>query len=125
VFLPEPQGPNGPGSWPSRRRGELAVEVGFDRMAEVQEEILCLCEAAHVPAIWATQALKTLATSGSPTRAELTDAVMAGRAECVMLNKGPHVVEAVRFLGGLLERMEAHRTEQRPRLRRLAISSSP
>jgi pyruvate kinase len=103
-------------------RGDLAVEVGFDRMAEVQEQILWLCEAAHVPVIWATQVLESLAKRGAPTRAEVTDAVMSGRAECVMLNKGPHVVEAVRFLSGLLERMEAHRAKQRPRLRRLAVS---
>jgi len=36
-------------------RGDLAVECGFERLSEVQEEILWLCEAAHVPAIWATQ----------------------------------------------------------------------
>ena len=38
-------------------RGDLAVEIGFDRLSEVQEEILWLCEAAHVPVIWATQIL--------------------------------------------------------------------
>jgi pyruvate kinase len=27
------------------------VEVGFERLAEVQEEILWLCEAAHVPVV--------------------------------------------------------------------------
>ncbi|MEV7102260.1 pyruvate kinase, partial [Micrococcus luteus] len=42
-------------------RGDLAVEAGFARMAELQEEILWLCEAAHVPAIWATQVLESLA----------------------------------------------------------------
>ena len=36
-------------------RGDLAVECGFERLAEVQEEILWICEAAHVPVIWATQ----------------------------------------------------------------------
>lgn len=76
----------------------------------------------HVPVIWATQVLEGLTKGGTPSRAEVTDAVMSGRAECVMLKKGPHVVEAVRFLGGLLERMEAHRSKQRPRLRRLAVS---
>jgi len=30
-------------------RGDLAVECGFERLAEVQEKILWLCEAAHVP----------------------------------------------------------------------------
>jgi pyruvate kinase len=103
-------------------RGDLAVEVGFERLAEVQEEILWLCEAAHVPVIWATQVLEGLAKRGAPSRAEVTDAVMSSRAECVMLNKGPNVVPTVRFLGGILERMEAHRSKQQPRLRRLAVS---
>ena len=29
-------------------RGDLAVEVGYERLTEIQEEILWLCEAAHV-----------------------------------------------------------------------------
>ncbi len=71
------------------RGGDLAVEVGYERMAELQEETLCLCEAAHLPVIWATQVLEQLATTGLPSRAEISDAAMAERAECVMLNKGP------------------------------------
>ena len=70
-------------------RGDLAVECGFERLAEVQEEILWLAEASHMPVIWATQVLETLAKEGIPSRAEITDAAMAERAECVMLNKGP------------------------------------
>jgi pyruvate kinase len=42
-------------------RGDLAVEVGFERLAELQEEIVWLCEAAHVPVIWATQVLESMA----------------------------------------------------------------
>ncbi|MBN8517171.1 MAG: pyruvate kinase [Candidatus Accumulibacter sp.] len=103
-------------------RGDLAVEVGFERLAEVQEEILWLCEAAHVPVIWATQVLEGLAKTGAPTRAEVSDAVMSGRAEAVMLNKGPYIVEAVRFLNGVLERMHAHQRKRRNMLRRLSIS---
>ena len=60
-------------------RGDLAVECGFERMAEVQEEILWICEAAHVPVIWATQVLETLAKDGMPSRAEITDAAMGDR----------------------------------------------
>ncbi|MCE9533240.1 MAG: pyruvate kinase, partial [Planctomycetes bacterium] len=74
-------------------RGDLAVECGFERLAEVQEEILWICEAAHAPVIWATQVLENLAKQGRPSRAEITDAAMGERAECVMLNKGPHIVE--------------------------------
>jgi len=103
-------------------RGDLAVEVGFERLAEVQEEILWLCEAAHLPVIWATQVLESMAKTGSPSRAEVSDAVMSGRAECVMLNKGAYIVEAVRFLRDVLERMETHQFKKRSRLRRLAIA---
>ena len=103
-------------------RGDLAVEMGFERLAEVQEEILWLCEAAHVPVVWATQVLETMAQTGRPSRAEVTDAAMSGRAECVMLNKGPHVVEAVRFLDDVLRRMQRHQKKKRAMLRKLSIS---
>ncbi len=94
-------------------RGDLAVEVGFENLALVQEDILCLCEAAHIPVIWATQVLETLAKSGLPARAEITDAAMGQRAECVMLNKGEHVLEAVKTLAGLLSSQERHRIKKR------------
>jgi pyruvate kinase len=104
-------------------RGDLAVECGWQRLAEVQEEILWVCEAAHVPVIWATQVLENLAKKGAPSRAEITDAAMGERAECVMLNKGPHLVEAVRVLDDILCRMEAHQTKKSARLRRLHLSA--
>lgn len=61
-------------------RGDLAVEIGYQRLTEIQEEILWLCEAAHVPVIWATQVLENLVKNGTPSRAEMTDAAMAERA---------------------------------------------
>lgn len=104
-------------------RGDLAVECGFERMAEVQEEILWICEAAHVPVIWATQVLETLAKEGMPSRAEITDAAMGHRAECVMLNKGPHVLHAVKTLDDILRRMQAHQTKKRSMLRELRLAT--
>lgn len=103
-------------------RGDLGVEVGFERLAELQEEILWLCEAAHVPAVWATQVLDSMAKTGTPSRAEVTDAAMAGRAECVMLNKGPHIADTVRFLGDVLARMSGHQHKKISTLRRLEVS---
>jgi pyruvate kinase len=100
-------------------RGDLAVEVGFERLAEVQEEILWACEAAHVPVIWATQVLDTLARTGQPSRAEITDAAMSERAECVMLNKGPHITDAIHTLDSILSRMQHHQHKKRSLLRRL------
>lgn len=103
-------------------RGDLGVEIGFERMAEIQEELLWFCEAAHVPVIWATQVLESLAKRGVPSRAEVTDAAMASRAECVMLNKGPHVVHAVEFLNDVLARMKAHQTKKSALMRRLRVA---
>lgn len=100
-------------------RGDLAVEVGYRRLAELQEEILWLCEAAHVPVIWATQVLDRLVHKGVGARAEITDAAMAERAECVMLNKGPFVVDAVDLLSDMLSRMEGHQLKKTSRMRAL------
>lgn len=88
----------------------------------MQEEILWICEAAHVPVIWATQVLETLAKEGVPSRAEITDAAMGDRAECVMLNKGPHVVTAVKVLDDILRRMQTHHTKKRAMLRELRLA---
>jgi pyruvate kinase len=106
-------------------RGDLAVEVGFERLSEIQEEILWLCEAAHVPVIWATQVLETMAKRGIPSRAEVSDAALSARAECVMLNKGPYIVETTRFLSDVLERMGGHANKRAPMMRRLAVSDLP
>jgi pyruvate kinase len=100
-------------------RGDLAIELGFERVAEMQEEILWLCEAAQVPAIWATQVLEGLVTKGLPSRGEMTDAAMAARAECVMLNKGPNAAAGVIALDRLLRRMSEHQTKKTPTLRAL------
>lgn len=103
-------------------RGDLAVEMGFERLAEVQEEILWMCEAAHMPVIWATQVLESLAKQGQASRAEITDAAMGERAECVMLNKGPYIRAALRALVDIVGRMEAHQDKKRQLFRELKIA---
>ena len=87
-------------------RGDLAIEAGWKNFATIQEEILQLCEAAHLPDIWATQVLENLAKKGTPTRAEITDAAMAQRADCIMLNKGPYIEKAVRMLDKVVSKMQ-------------------
>jgi pyruvate kinase len=108
-------------------RGDLAVEAGYERLAEVQEEILWLCEAAHLPVIWATEVLDQMARTGQPSRAEVTDAAMAQRAECVMLNKGPHIDTAIVMLDDILRRMSGHQRKKTALLRPLQswIDSTP
>jgi len=94
-------------------RGDLAVEMGFEKLNEAQEEILFLCEAAHVPVIWATQVLESQNKSGVATRAEVTDASSAAMAECVMLNKGEHILEVLESLKDILHRTGTHRDKKR------------
>lgn len=103
-------------------RGDLAVECGWQRLAEVQEEILWITEAAHIPVVWATQVLESLAKKGRPSRAEITDAAMSQRADCVMLNKGPYVLRAVELLDDILQRMQEHQHKKTSMLRPLHVS---
>lgn len=90
-------------------RGDLAVECGWAMLAELQEEILWICDAARVPVMWATQVLEQEAKKGLPSRAEITDAAQSQRADCVMLNKGPHILAAIRTLDNILCRMQTLR----------------
>jgi len=106
-------------------RGDLAIELGFQRLSEIQEEILWLCEAAHVPVVWATQVVEGLVKEGGPSRAETTDAAMAQRAECVMLNKGPYITEGVRFVVDVIGRMDRHQHKKFARLRALRSWREP
>jgi len=103
-------------------RGDLAIECGWERLAEVQEEILWISEAAHMPVIWATQVLENLAKNGLPSRAEITDAAMGERAECVMLNKGPYILESMKVLDDILQRMQEHQLKKRTMLRHLSLA---
>lgn len=105
-------------------RGDLAVEIGFERSSEVQNQILWLCEAAHIPVIWATQVLDNLAKTGIPTRAEISDVVQGVQAECIMLNKGPYINDAIKMLKNILVRMEAHSFKKKNSLRALNIAKN-
>lgn len=87
-------------------RGDLAIETGWKNFASIQEEILRICEAAHIPDVWATQVLENLAKKGVPSRAEITDAALSQRAECVMLNKGAYIEKAIKMLDKILRRMQ-------------------
>jgi pyruvate kinase len=80
-----------------------------------------------MPVIWATQVLEGLAKTGMPSRAEISDAGLGVRAECVMLNKGPFIAEAIKALDNILRRMAGHQDKKRPLLRALQAwrSDSP
>lgn len=83
-------------------RGDLAIELGFTNLASIQEEIIHLCQAAHIPFIWATGVLENLTKKGMPLRSEMTDAFHGLQADCVMLNKGDYIIEAVKTVNDLI-----------------------
>jgi pyruvate kinase len=72
--------------------------------------------------VWATQVLENLTKRGHASRAEITDAAMSQAAECVMLNKGPHITEAVQMLDDILQRMQRHHRKKRSLLRKLKLA---
>ena len=88
-------------------RSDLAVELGHEQLPEVQQQVLRLCEAAHVPVIWATRLLESLVQRDLPFRAEITDAAMSERAECVLLSEGPYILQALAQLAAVLTRTQA------------------
>lgn len=103
-------------------RGDLAVESGYIHLTELQHEILWLCEAASIPVVWGTEVLANLINKGIPTRSELTDAAESARADCVMLNKGEFVIEAIDMLDQILEKMQEHLYKKTSKLRALNIA---
>lgn len=105
-------------------RGDLAIECGWDNIGRVQEEILSLCQSAHIPDIWATQVLENMAKRGIPSRAEITDAAMAQRAECVMLNKGDFILPAIQLLDTILKDMEPYQEKNAPMLPAMQLANT-
>ena len=103
-------------------RGDLAIETGWENLARIQEEIMWVCEAAHVPIVYATQVLENLAKKGMPSRAEITDVAIAERAECVMLNKGPYILDTIKILDEILHSMEEYQVKKAPMLPVLKMS---
>lgn len=105
-------------------RGDLAAEAGYERLAALQEEILWISEAAHIPVVWATQVLENMVKTGIPTRAEITDAAIGAKAECVMLNKGEHIHDAVLVLDHVLKDIARHRHKKTVRLKALPMAEA-
>lgn len=89
-------------------RGDLAVELGFDRIAEAQTELVRRLHAMGFPVIFATQVMEGMAKTGLDySRSDRTDlhfGVEAG-ADSVMLNKGPGIPDVVKATADLGERL--------------------
>jgi pyruvate kinase len=47
---------------------------------------------------------------------------MSEQADCVMLNKGPHIIATIRMLDKILRRMRGHQHKRATRLKKLSLS---
>ena len=124
-------------------RGDLAIEVPFERIPGIQREIIRKCIAKRKPVIVATQMLHTMINNPRPTRAEVTDIANAiySYTDALMLSgetaSGKYPLEAVQTMAQVAEQAEkdVHRmghvnipltegTDQREFLAKSAIEST-
>jgi pyruvate kinase len=97
-------------------RGDMAVEVPFERVPAIQKEMIAKALRARKVVITATQMLHSMMKEPTPTRAEVSDVFNAieDLTACIMLSgetaSGDYPVEAVRTMSAIA--LEAERVQE-------------
>jgi pyruvate kinase len=98
-------------------RGDLALQIGRERVPKIQKEIIGLCKKRGKIAITATEMLGSMMTSPNPTRAEVNDVFNAihDGTDAVMLSnetaQGSYPFHAVEYMAKISARAEIHFAE--------------
>ncbi len=94
-------------------RGDLGVEMGYEKVPIIQKRITRLCHKHGKPVILATQMLESMIYNDTPTRAEVNDIAVAVEQSCdaVMLSAetsvGKYPIKSVKIMNRVISNMES------------------
>ncbi|MFI5178640.1 MAG: pyruvate kinase [Vicinamibacterales bacterium] len=110
-------------------RGDLGLELPFERVPRAQKEITRQARRHGIPVIVATQVLESMTIEARPTRAEVNDAANAvdDGVDAIMLAgetaAGAHPVRAVQALDAIIRDAESSPEFEIPALARAGASA--